>query len=1687
MKAKTRILAMLLTFLMVVGILPLSLFALDGPYSAGSNAQAQYEERTLTEIQTEFEKEGLDLKMFHSFEKWNTFDEGSTTTYTFPKGAADSAAASGVYADFTSNGTDCIRLSNFRQSYSVVTESDGNKALYFGYSDTNDNSKYNYIDLMHGLSDTFSNQKGDAVHDLFISMDMKMGGKNVSEAALISFVYRPGGSAKAKTVVYLSAVGGLYTSDNYSPENLLGYLSEDEYTRIAVATDRLKNKYYVYLNDVLVTPDGIALFNSNEVNEMNDANDAATMNRDVYTVKTIPIYEIRLYQTQINTNRTGHKGMYFDNFLIGARLPFTNTVTAAKGAVMNASDRGADGGSQFRAYMLNKNGLSFWDSNSLWSDNSPSLRFVDEDGDGKGDAIEVRQPAGQTAGKSVTIANNGDTLFEKGTNFTASIAVKAGSTGPKNYDYYKLIRTIGKAGTAEIYVQLLRDGTVKAQVYSGGTVTLGKINSDTYTYIKVDVVTNTLLPTAIFYIGTEDSGGKVNYELKATMSFGINFSDAITGKSDGYSSTDYHLSRIDFIGVDAATNALSEQDLLIKSYSYITTSAYDDYGTDRIDVFENKPEGLHEVSGITRYYNGDSTFKKKSFEADGENYIVGFNGSATKESDGLVFTPYAPYVDYVHTGTENFFVASADGTVLYTASGATSAYFGIDRDSITKPVKIGGNDAVLYTSFYDDADAGADTNSWSQIALPTEYQKDADVVLELDLMLDERLSEVQATEVQLFDIIGKINGDSGNKYFSLLRLDKEGWVYDYNNSTVKLFKLSKNEFTRLSVVIHTPKTGSSEKMTADVYANGVLVSTFTSGYDMTHIETIKYLSFKNADSSVFVKDIYMYLSAKPQQFYTMVGGEIALTSDQTLTAVKTSDIRQGFVSENGVMRYYDKGLPVAARNGFVTFADEGGKNYMANENGVVHTVSSDDASVSTDAEYTVSFNGVQDGSFGYGVLGNKANAQEIFAVTFNNLYFTQNDYEFIRLNIYLPETNKPTSAFKIYLGETQRFYKVTWLEENNYKFGDGTYFVDNAVLPEGAEVASAAEVAFTVENGRGGEIDVVYYDTDDVVGKSYGDTFYVRTANVTEAMSGSLAELSAGWNTLEIPVVDNGKYDIDWLGLISDTAANSSYITGVKVDSIKLLKVVRLVINAGVEDGISADGYYYKNGVAQVGWIDENNSGAEPDAGDYYATPNTAKLVTGIYSVNGVWYKFDTDGKLIGKTNGIERVLNGFNKLGDAIYSYKMFENGVIKSGLVEAGEKDGEKVYLYTDANGVSVQNGRFEDPNTGAVYSFDIDGYGKVICADANAHDYGEYVVTKLATCKTEGEEKSTCKKCGKEKTRKTELNPNIHETHVKGIATCCENGVKADGVTSVYGYSISLGKSVNVIFYLDVTGTEGEIEIGRRSAFIGETTVKTPITELEQVTVGEKTYRKVAISVAPNATDSVVKIRYVRADGHYGSSYEYKIEDYIKYVAGLSTPDEVFTEEVINLVKAFDEYTKNVNKLVYGEGNPTEIEDSELEAEIDGDKVLFPSDCDIRWEFIENNTQSTYIWLENTSENITFSFGEAMNIKVNFVPGTVPSEFKFYVNGEEVKAQLTENGLLAVEAEVNASELDKEITITAMHKSGFGISLKTSAVAVARNQWVSNNATDNESLMKKNLMRAIYKYNEAVEAFLASVEAE
>ncbi len=1652
MKAKTRILAILLTVLMVGGLLPLSIFAAGGEKAGTSSPNVpkiEPDEMTLEDINKEFAESNLSLAVYQDFDKWQ-MDEGSTE-YVLP---AESFVAIGTNADV---GGSLINVKNVKQVFSIRKEADGNKALYMGTASKGANNNDNFIDIGFGLPHTFSSQQGNGTHDLYISADFKMDGKNIiaPNDGIFGLLYRiNNGTPSIINTVSVSEVGGLYIGGSQSPDNLIGFLSSEEYTRLAVSIDRLSNKYYVYVNGVLANPEGTVLFSNKVINDMNSNNQ--TGNGVTYTAQNLPICNIRMYTVENNINSDEHKGLYIDNILAGARL----AVSARDNAFRDVYT------SSFPANLVGTNvsvPLPGTTSNTIGVIWPGAITYIqDEEGDV---AMQWHyMPRDTTTDKDQAYFQIGNNAA-RGANLRLSMDLKLGADGVLGSSDFIFYRSSVKGNTQEITVKLESNGNIVCD-----NNVLGTITKEKYSNLRIDIICNAISGNSVFALMFFDD------ILVYTKSFTLSYAG-----TNGYGSTDFHPALIRIYSIyDNGVEQLKPNDLILKNLSLVETEDYNDSGL--ISIFEKNPEGFAENAGITRYYGEEGVYVS-DFEYNGEKYIVGYNGIIIgKESDGIEFAPYAPYTDWDHTGT---MIYSGPNGEFFTDSinGVGHTIFS-NRDGFRKKVTMdNGDGAVLYTSYYDADPGTSPLDHASYLALDFQNGlKNTSVVIDFDVMMGEFFVERPNSNQAFIYLKGQetVNNGGGRKDYDFpIFLNGDGWI-TYNGE--KVYKIGKREFTRFSIVVHGPQLDGDNLTKAsciDIYANGVLlVEGLTNPSGAKYLQQIRMLKIYDADAAMYYKDMYMYSGEKPQQFISMVNGVPTLTEDNSLTPAVAKDIKSGFVSENGVLRYYrENGLPVIATENKISFTDQSGRNFKADVNGVVYNDVNIEALIDPghfSLDFSVDFAGIESGDYVYSP-DEPRNANSVFGLIFNQLYFNAGEYDAIKFDVYIPENtiNENSEAtYNFEFGESQRFYKVKWLGGTTYEFGDGTYFIDDVDVPEGAIEVEATGSGYTLINDRGGKRNIVCFDTDDVEGVSYNDTFYVRTRNYVKVLEGSaFGELQAGWNTIEIPIIENGEYDIDYLSFVVTPAIDAS---GIKIAAVKIVKSTRFVKNDEAGDGIGSDGCYYKSGIAQTGWIDVNDNG-ENDAGDYYASPDTTKIVTGIYSIDGIWYKFDNDGKLIGKANGIEFAKNGVDKDGNVYYAYKSFVDGVIQTGLISEGVTNGsgEAAVIYTTEKGVSLQN--VVEKIGDATYDFDKDGYGKLLCANEDAHIYGEPKVIKLATCQETGLRVYVCNVCGNEKTEDIPIDPNNHaEYDESGIATCCEGDVKADGVTSVYGHSLVIGENISIVFYLDITGTEGQIEVGRRSEFINETTTKVNISELEDVTIDEKTYKKISVSVAPNAVNAVVTVRYIRPDGTEGSSYNYQTQKYIDEVIKDGVTGE-FSQEVIDLVKAFDAYAKNVNKVIYNDGEPDDISGV--------DEITFESNYSVKYSYNQKNAETNYIRLEKTYENIYFNFTDAMVLKVNFTLTGVSSDFKFYVNGEEVKGVLTAAGYHCVEVVVKASDIDELIEIKVVHAGGSEFTLSTSALAFAKRKFMSSSATDAE----KNLMKAIYMYNKAIVSFLAEDAAE
>ena len=288
---------------------------------------------------------------------------------------------------------------------------------------------------------------------------------------------------------------------------------------------------------------------------------------------------------------------------------------------------------------------------------------------------------------------------------------------------------------------------------------------------------------------------------------------------------------------------------------------------------------------------------------------------------------------------------------------STGINIGTGRDAYLKTVTLNGETVKFYASYYDDGEwvgtGNKDPNSYASITpVGTTYAANSHLVFDIDLMLDDRYFERHNISHPLFFLVGHTDlAHKGNANYrkdsNAMTIDKEGWLVA-NDQKTKLYKLSANEFTRISLVIHTPELAEDNAtikkvMMTDVYVNGVLLTTISGNADQGVFHELRYLQLHNADMAFFVKDVYMYQGEKPQQFVTMKNGVPTQTTNLEDTPAKAADIKNGFVQENGIVRYYNElGLPVISGtiSGTTVITDKFGKvpcdgsNHVAVKNGL---------------------------------------------------------------------------------------------------------------------------------------------------------------------------------------------------------------------------------------------------------------------------------------------------------------------------------------------------------------------------------------------------------------------------------------------------------------------------------------------------------------------------------------------------------------------------------------------------------------------------------------------------------------------------------------------------------------------------------------------------------------------------------
>ena len=1081
MKAKTRILALLLTVLMVAGMLPLALFAAAGDTPAEA-IQSGAADRTLESIKSTLESSGLDLYVYQSFENIedSKFTNGVLTLPLLHRGEwvnidENSVVETGIdfVGGFGKAGKNPFECKHYRGDLSIRQEGDNN-ALYFGNGALVGNSN----------DDTWFDIETDAVStgsDLLISVDFKMDGKTVNHAqdgnTLLTIITRNAkGTDLGRTdikILGLTYDGGIFLWDNDKRTEIVGYLSDTAYTRVAVETDVRNNKYYVYLNDVLVNPNGCQLISDTVLKHIREGKGVADFAYTDLNFAEARVYTIdkdnRPDNYQINTSTfkdTIHDGMWIDNILLAGRAYL------AAGNSMNAN-----------IYTMDLSGVTVGESAAAKEENGTTVKRIPgtsdfgtdryawingatskqsessvvyyEEADGS-ISIQHRYPTVKNDGADA-IANDGTQNYMQlsplatqearfiGQNLILGGYFRAGSETVKQTNILAPIsrtKAPGISATRQDLYGLYYDGARILKFKNGSyTVTLGTVPTDRFMKIEVHVICNTY-----------NDKIKVKIYLDDVMTYSADIADSVTAFWTGASVAGQTLKANTPFFCDMHITQLygnhymehSADDMHIKDVFVGYTDKYNDTYSAMFNPFAKNVNGFVTAGGVTRYVENGMP-KTEDFTLGGETYKVGQGGAILgKYSDGVTQTPYAPYVDWDHSGS--LMVNEPLGARFHGNSGTMA----LGRYAYVKDgFETAQGTAALYSSFLAPSAYTGDTNSYYDYGLGAN-KNNANLVLDFDLKLGQKSGH---TDVLMLNTRTDPNGSgsSGNANRGdtyILRISG-GWL-TYGNR--KIVKLSDTEFTRISFALKTPdaaesvafvsngaptytETGRAEttytpeefaalgivaqdktpvydeaniayrfssaatsvsevvdgkrtvvhagtgtvsgtytevivenitdndvesvKVTeitgtvtrADnynrttvytldgsysLYVNGVqmveeaLIYTDEEGFvndDASTVESLRMFQCKR-NSAVYVKDYYVYQAEKPQQYYTMDGGSLSLTSDGT--PVKASDIKKGFVTEDGVLRYYDElGLPMIN----TTFTADDGNEYTANANG----------------------------------------------------------------------------------------------------------------------------------------------------------------------------------------------------------------------------------------------------------------------------------------------------------------------------------------------------------------------------------------------------------------------------------------------------------------------------------------------------------------------------------------------------------------------------------------------------------------------------------------------------------------------------------------------------------------------------------------------------------------------------------
>lgn len=953
MKLKQRMLACLLAVLMLIGCVPMFVFAESGSGSAVTSTVTaptapSSSNKTLEDIKSGLGDTAKDLMLFIDF---NALELNAQVNGTVKPNAGLASA----YLNVCATKGDKVPTTGFK----AIDDGNGGKALQFVKGDATD---YYFDILPCGPGDAEKVLKADHTGDSFVlSMDVKGGDDfNYGTQNLIYAFTRVASGKTDSNLVKVGYNGALYAAGDTS--TIIGYLNSEVFTTIAVRVDIPQNRYFIYINGVLTNAEGYTYLSESSIAKLKDSNGDGKSTINDYILNGFRIYQVGKAETIKTTDITcDNILLYYSDRYLGTTQEKNDGFAEADGKVyynLNGSRVARTTGIAGFDVRADKNGVitipqrtsivDFADQYKKWENS----KWVAQTGDNIRDSINggtklikdnytlpgvtlydwLQIQSDKSCASLIPVGYTPNTKYLDLSSYE-SIEINLFGANTKVVTLFALYNdfksTAGTGNPYAMYYLNLSDKTFTG--YKSGTTTSPKtignpLNASGWSTITFDI--------SKLGFGRSDFDISKVYEIRFnTSGWDMDNKYDVNGNTlfnDG--SGEVYFQSINAIKYTPATS-LSEVVITVdgaqipaSSSGWFTSGANKFYyapwtkqlvkNATIIDLEDGKgytfdtqgrciglAQGICEIAG-SKYYFADGVMAKSNVTIGTTTYEIGIDGKVhgVIGVDIAGYEAPAPYVatnynetaTYLFKGDFNSITPKVYNTIRgFESAPAYSA--GASLATVFKANNVEyydkGDGDIAFRWFNTEpvSDPYLNVNLTNEGKAATNGKK---VVIEVDVMIGSDWD----VSVGLIQVIQRDNKDlgwtGGSNFNTVVKINNDGYAV-LSNGTV-LAKLSSEEFTKISVAFDF----STRKY--DAYVNGVkLVSGVPCGNanlkGMNEIRMMQYIS-NTGHGTIAIDNLYSYVGDAPQY-------------------VANVALKNGFVLEpHGLYRQYKNGLIASGGN-----------------------------------------------------------------------------------------------------------------------------------------------------------------------------------------------------------------------------------------------------------------------------------------------------------------------------------------------------------------------------------------------------------------------------------------------------------------------------------------------------------------------------------------------------------------------------------------------------------------------------------------------------------------------------------------------------------------------------------------------------------------------------------------------------